>query len=1249
MKDAGLKTRATLAVSAAAAAVLLLLLFLAAGAQTDSVQAQTADTPTPTPTQADDSGAQNLPPLEGKINPPKYENMDSLLNQMVQQIETNELSAAAAAESAPMHHAESVAVTLYITEGHAESVRDFLEDEGASLRNIGADYIEAYIPVHLLPAASTQPGVISIRTIIPPQPDQGAIVSEGAAAHGASAWHQAGFHGAGVKIGVIDAGFEGFSSLMGTELPSSVQVRCYTDIGAFTSNLADCADSKDGQSRRVHGTAVTEVIFDIAPNATYYISNAGSWGDLQNTVNWMVAQDVDVINHSISWAWHGPGDGTSLFSNSPLRTVDTAIYGGVAWINAAGNSAARTWSGSFTDTDADDWHNFSVGDECNAVTLNVKERFTAQLRWDDRWGGATKNLDLYLGYIRDGSFIDVESSEDTQDGSAGDIPRELLSYIAPTDTRLCLAVNHFDGAAPNWIQLQSFSNRNLEHHTSERSISSPAESANPGLLAVGAAPWDNTNRIESFSSRGPTRDGRIKPDIVGADRGQTISYRSSDNPNGYFRGTSQASPHVAGMAALVKQRFPSYGPAEIADYLKANAEQRGRTVPNNTWGYGFAKLPSALDVPTPTYTPTVTPTSTQTPTPTPTYTPTPTQTPTPTPTYTPTPTQTPTPTPTYTPTPTPTDPCVTPVDAAATFNESWGSECQSANRAGNFSRFYTFTLQNTAAVTITLSSEQDAYLYLMQGVGTSGAVLRENDDFSSSSSNSRIQETLQPGSYTVEATAYTSDTAGDFTLTLEGLGQGTVEPPAPAPSSSYKSLIVGELHTCGLQTDGSVACWGSDQYGQSSPPSGDKFTSIVAGAHHTCGIRVDGSGVCWGSDLYGQSSPPSGDKFTLIVAGAHHTCGIRVGGSAICWGSDLYGQSSPPSGDKFTLIVAGAYHACGIRVDGSAICWGRNDQGQQAPTHMPTPTPTPVPCSIFAPGSDLKGCNLSGKNFTEFNMSGADLSGAILTEAILKKANLSGVNLSGANLERASLTEANLSGANLNEANVRDAKFLNANLDSATVAGTQFRSNRAGQMFRSATLTNITFGEGAKTKADLSNVGFIGANLSNSSFVNADLQSADLRNATVFSTDFKGVDLRKANLRGVKLRSAEINDKTEFKDADLENADLSDMDLKGANFEGADFEGANFADAKFEDGDFRDAIFKDADLSDADFTDSDLDGADFDNATLEDTDFDGADLKDAKNMGNAKKIEDADWNDTTCPDGTKSDNCYPNHLVPKSN
>ena len=106
------------------------------------------------------------------------------------------------------------------------------------------------------------------------------------------------------------------------------------------------------------------------------------------------------------------------------------------------------------------------------------------------------------------------------------------------------------------------------------------------MMAVGAAPWDKVNTIEEFSSRGPTPDDRVKPDVVGADCGQTAA-RSRP-----FCGTSQAAPHVAGMAALVRQRFPEYTPAQVVAYFKENAQQRiSSPDPNNTWGHGFMALP----------------------------------------------------------------------------------------------------------------------------------------------------------------------------------------------------------------------------------------------------------------------------------------------------------------------------------------------------------------------------------------------------------------------------------------------------------------------------------------------------------------------------------------------------------------------------------------------------------------------------------------------------------------------------------
>ncbi len=560
------------------AAIFAMALLFAALANGNYAAAQTPDTPTPVPTteQPGNFSAEDLAAaLAAKKKAHLYPNMDSNLNRIVEQVETGQFTAQAAAASAPIHREESVAVTLYVTEGYAQDVWDWLEDSRADPRNIGVDYIEAYIPVSLLPAASQQEGVISVRTIIPPQPAQGAVVSEGAAAHGAPAWHDAGIKGQGVKIGVIDVGFEGFRNLMGSELPAegSVRARCYTDVGVLASDVNTCLDI----SGSTHGTAVTEAAFDIAPEATYYISNPLSNGDLQTAVQWMIDNDVDVINMSFTTGWEGPGDGTTPYSNGALRSVDTAVNGGITWVNNAGNYAERTWFGSSNREPFDPQYNFRAQifngnqDVFNCVELERGDRISADLRWEDTWGGARRDLDLVLFQVS--PLAIAADADDLQFGLSSHIPNEYFTYTATVSGRYCLVVVHYNSnpSVPLWIQLQVNGVPSIQHHTISGSISSPAESANPGMLAVGAAgrngisdnPFD-TMIIEPFSSQGPTPDGRIKPDIVGADAGQSVTYRSGRNPNGYFFGTSQASPHVAGLAALVKQNNPSYSPQQVA-------------------------------------------------------------------------------------------------------------------------------------------------------------------------------------------------------------------------------------------------------------------------------------------------------------------------------------------------------------------------------------------------------------------------------------------------------------------------------------------------------------------------------------------------------------------------------------------------------------------------------------------------------------------------------------------------------------
>ena len=103
--------------------------------------------------------------------PPKptlaYPNLSPHLNHLAEAYGSGQMSQQQAAGEAPVHSGGSVAVALFL-DGHVSDVAAFLEDGGGDVRNLGSDYIEAYVPVDLLGQLSRQPGVTRVQEIIPP-------------------------------------------------------------------------------------------------------------------------------------------------------------------------------------------------------------------------------------------------------------------------------------------------------------------------------------------------------------------------------------------------------------------------------------------------------------------------------------------------------------------------------------------------------------------------------------------------------------------------------------------------------------------------------------------------------------------------------------------------------------------------------------------------------------------------------------------------------------------------------------------------------------------------------------------------------------------------------------------------------------------------------------------------------------------------------------------------------------------------
>lgn len=410
--------------------------------------------------------------------------------------------------------------------------------------------IRVTVPLSDLPALVAQmPGITFVRPPYIPFP-LGGTPSQGAAAIGADAFHAAGIRGSGARVAIIDLGFAGLAQAQARDdLPFTVVQHDLTGTGLAT-----------GIS---HGTAVAEIIHDIAPDAQLHLIKIADEVDLDLAVTYCLNNGIDIINHSLGWYNTNFYDGTGTIADIAQR----AISGGILWVNAAGNEAESNWDGVFTDGNSDGWLDQNVTFHASAGSP-----ITMFLTWNE-WPRASTDYDLFLF---DPLNNLVASSTKHQTGT--EEPTESI-WVSATMSGI------------HTIRIQGTGSRSLELFNIYQpvtpaivasSILAPANVAS--VIAVGAVGHLQymTGPIQPYSSQGPSNAGRTKPDLVAPDNVTT-----GTSPYTTFPGTSGAAPHVSGAAALLLSQTPTLSESALRSQLLSQTVPMGSA---NIFGRGRLSL-----------------------------------------------------------------------------------------------------------------------------------------------------------------------------------------------------------------------------------------------------------------------------------------------------------------------------------------------------------------------------------------------------------------------------------------------------------------------------------------------------------------------------------------------------------------------------------------------------------------------------------------------------------------------------------
>ncbi|MEM9071008.1 MAG: hypothetical protein AAGE52_21030 [Myxococcota bacterium] len=188
--------------------------------------------------------------------------------------------------------------------------------------------------------------------------------------------------------------------------------------------------------------------------------------------------------------------------------------------------------------------------------------------------------------------------------------------------------------------------------------------------------------------------------------------------------------------------------------------------------------------------------------------------------------------------------------------------------------------------------------------------------------------------------------------------------PIEVPGGPWERFTTGDGHVCAIDRGGVMSCWGRNTDSELGFPSsestqereprivaGRTWLSVAAAQFHTCGIDSDNQLLCWGRGSLGrtgQGEEASRTEPTLVASDSSawravdanwfSTCGVRLDGSLWCWGWNEQGQLG--TGDRLTRLVptaaavdgpwtsvaVGRFFACALGP--TVSCTGRNGEGQ---------------------------------------------------------------------------------------------------------------------------------------------------------------------------------------------------------------------------------------------------------------------------------------------------------------------------------